>query len=225
MEMQMYKGDEAFDKILEKFEVGKNVYEIKMYMLGFLWSPENISPFDPLEEILLKDTEDEITFKDENEAGEFHSQYIALWNLLTSYEGSDSRYPKLSPRPDKITTKNDKVRYLTQRGKEVASLVFGMDDSGASEYIAQSIDLTLRYFSLHIFEELLIQFLIEHEEGREFSAKKLDEIIMVADDFEKNWHAIFKELNAVFLGLRRGTIPLQEPEEIEAMLEEMESHL
>ena len=226
MEMQMYKGDEAFDKILEKFEVGKNVYEIKMYMLGFFWSPENTSPFEPLEEIFLKETQDEITFKNDKEAESFYSQYIALWNLLTSYEGSESRYPKLSPRPDKVKTKKEKIKYITQRGEEIASLIFGMDNSGASTFINQSIDLTLLNFPLQLFEEFLVEFLIEHQDGMKFTDKELDDLIIVADDLGNEWHKLFRDLNEVFLGIRRGAIPLQEPEEVEAMLDEMdrESH-
>jgi hypothetical protein len=148
------------------------------------------------------------------------NSFVGLWNQLITYDGSESRYPKLAPHKTKFKDKADKAAYVASKGEELSSFYMGLDVSGASEYFDQCFELVKAQVGLSIINDLLIDFCIDYSEGKKLSDKKLNEMLAVVDDFHQNWPKTYPKLNKIFLGIRRGEISLDSEDEMERKLEE-----
>lgn len=215
-----YPGDDIFQKKLDQLGVTMSVWEIRMYLLGLLLSPEMVPPSVALEEILLADTEDEVIFEDEKDHEEFMSYFFGLWNQLTSYDGSSNRYPKLSPKKTEFRGREEKEKYIVAKGDELSTFYMALDESGASEYFDQCFDLAHAQAGLSMINDLLVDFCIDRLDEKKLDENELDEMLDVVDDFHQNWPKTYPKLSKMFLGIRRGEVELDSEEEMEKKLED-----
>ena len=209
---QQYRGDKEFQKLLDTLGVGMEIFEIKAYLLGVLLGPENVPPSYVLEEILLHDTDDQIVFKDQEQAQDFYSHFFSLWNYLASFL-QNGDYPTLLEVPALFANNYAKIAFLQAKENELSFFMSGMDESGAEEFLDRHIDLLKATVPLIMIGDILEEATNDTED--QVLAKFNETIECIADLNNNIWPESFPVLARILTGIRTGKIKPQNRKKVQ----------
>jgi hypothetical protein len=176
MSVPNYKGDAAFQKILSEMEFDKDVYSIKAFVAGYVWGLEMVPPSHVIEELLLKDTEDEVQMKDEKQAMSFYGSLMGLWNEIAS-QNKDVIY-KFRPMPSAADDQKVQKAFFEALNWDVNMFLFGLAETE----------------SLHCEDQKIKSLAAELEELCD-RLEELEPLIKKSRPTEFEWDHFFKVLN------------------------------
>lgn len=221
IEVNKYPGDEVFQRALKRIGSPMDVWDVKMFVAGILLGPEMIMPSVVIEEVLLKDTEEEIAWEDEKQASEFMSMFLGLWNQIAGYAGSSSRYPKLAKIETRPKSKVEKLKAIARRGSELTWFYNGLDESGGLDCVDSCFELAMLQMPLAAYDKIFIEVEMSDLEGT-LSDEDIEEGLEAVNEFEEIWPEVYPNLNRVFLAIRHGEIEMESEEEMEEKFEQLE---
>ena len=76
-----------------------------------------------------------------------------------------------------------------------------------------------------MLNDLLVDFSIHHTDGEVTSDQDISEMLVVVENFHRNWPSSYQKLNSLFLGIRRGTVKLDSKDEMERKIKEFKKSL
>lgn len=215
--IKAYRGDKEFQKLITQLGITMELHEIKAYLLGIMLGPQNVPPSYILQEILLHDTEDQIIFKNQEQAEEFYSQFFSLWNHLADYL-QNGNYPALFEIPALFANDQAKISFIHSKESELSFFMSGMDESGADEFLDRHLDLLKAVTPLIIIEDILDEAIYDEDEN---VLANFNEIIHCIADLNDNiWPRSFPVLARVLTGIRVGKIKPQSHKKVKKSYQE-----
>lgn len=188
-----YMGDEQFQQYLAQFDKPvMPVYEIKTFLLGFIIAIERVDFGWMLDELLLVGTKSEVKFKSEKEFQEFISHILGLWNSITE-EIEAGKVPKLSPLPVNLDDPAMLFMGVTKRLNELDCFLGALGEGETDMESCPDLKAkrVLAWLERHanFFESYL-----ENIQKRKPTKRRLFEVKVVLEEFDRQWPDKFKIL-------------------------------